>query len=246
MGSNVSNTYGLMVTRNEAHRYLESSLAHNVPLVDGLLVFDDWSTDSTRAIAKHYTEVVSRPRSSLSFAEHEGMFRRAAWEALETVFDPQEDDVIVAVDADEYLMGDIEAFSGAAVRVNVYESWGLDGRTPLIRTDRHWGNIDNVRVWRWSEGLPDQDRTWSQRKTASGCGPFQTAMGHHKHLRILHVGYLHPDDREEKYLRYSNDRGHGSAHVKSIRSTPTLKKFDQKPPHIYRGSNYLLSTVVDS
>lgn len=236
MGSSVSSTYGLMVARNEADRYLESSLAHNAPLVDGLLVFDDWSTDSTKAIAKQYAYVASRPRSSLSFVEHEGMFRRSAWEALVEQFNPSDGDVIVAVDADEYLMGDIEDFEGNAARVSVDESWGLDGRTPLIRTDRYWGNIDNVRVWRWSEDLFDRDPVWSQRKTASGCGPFQAAMGHHPNLRILHVGYLHPDDREAKYLRYSNDKNHGSAHVRSIRSTPKLKKYKPKPPHIYRGS----------
>lgn len=238
------NTYGLMVTRNEAARYLESSLAHNAPLVDGLLVFDDQSTDSTRTIAKQYAEVVTRPRNCLSFAENEGMFRRTAWEELLLHFDPQEGDVIVAVDADEYLMGDIEDFEGEAARVSVDESWGLDVRTPLIRTDQHWGNIDNVRVWRWSDDLLDRDPVWSRRKTASGCGPFQTVWEYHKNLRILHVGYLHPDDREEKYQRYVNDRGHGSTHVKSIRSTPKLKKYKPKPPHIYRGSNYL-ATIVD-
>lgn len=229
-------TYGLMVVRNEADRYLESSLKHNAPLVDGLLVFDDWSTDATRDIAKNYAEVESRPRSSLSFVENEGMFRRGAWEALERVFAPKEGDVIVAVDADEYLIGDIEDFKGEAARVSVDESWGLDGRTPLIRTDRHWGNIDNVRVWRWSDDLLDRDPVWSRRKTAPGCGPFQTTMEYHAHLRILHVGYLHPDDRETKYQRYVNDRGHGSTHVQSIRSTPKLKPYKPKPPHIYRGA----------
>lgn len=237
-------TYGLMVTRNEALRYLESSLAHNAPLVDEMLVFDDWSDDATRDIARHFANVESRPRGCLSFSEHEGMFRRAAWTAMQKLFEPKDGDVIVAVDADEYLMGDIEDFKGDAVSVSVDEGWGLKGRTPLIRTDRHWGNIENVRVWRWSEGLFDQDPVWSQRKTASGCGPFQTAAGHHSNLRILHVGYLHPDDREEKYLRYSNDRGHGSTHVQSIRSTPKLKPFKPKPPHIYRGSNILLKGTL--
>ena len=112
-----------------------------------------------------------------------------------------------------------------------------DGRTPLIRVDRAWGMIHNVRVWKWSDLLLDDCDVvpWGGKPMASGCGPLQGTQTLHHSLRILHAGYLHPDDHQVKYDRYVGIPGHGTAHVESILEAPTLVPFDGQPPLIWRG-----------
>lgn len=248
----MSEVIGLLVTRNEEDRYLQSVLEHNRPLLDRLLVFDDLSTDRTQEIAMEYGTLVERPFEVPSFSEHEGRFRAAAWRALALEMSPEYGDVIVAFDADEYLIGDCSKFEGRAARVPVDECWEVQDDIPRVRTDGAWGKIYDIRTWHWQLGLDGEAETHLLKgrvgrnkknadygKVASGCGPYQNDTEWHSDLRILHVGYLDPEDRLVKQQRYRNDGRHGSRHVQSITERPSLRKL-ARGVAIRRGS-----TVVE-
>ena len=244
----MSKTYGLLVTHNEADRYLQSVLEHNRPLFDDLLIFDDRSTDTTRVMAAPFGTVVERPEDAVSFSEHEGRFRALAWHYLAHEFQPEYGDAIIAFDADEYLLGDPNDFDTAAARVAVDECWDVKDGIPKVRYDRSWGRIDDVRAWRWQLGLNNEAENHLVRgkvgrnkrdaefgQTASGSGPYMNTREWHRSLRILHVGYLDPEDRLVKQARYRNDGRHGSAHIDSITARPRLRSLGH-PIDIRRGS----------
>lgn len=231
----MSRTLGLLVTHNEADRYLQSVLEHNAPLLDDLLILDDRSTDGTADITCQYGTTVVRPEGQVGFTEHEGKFRALGWHYLADRLSPEFGDVIISFDADEYLLADdLTAFEGPAARVAVDECWKVRDGRPMVRTDKAWSRIDDVRAWHWQPGLQVEagnqlikGRAGRSNKkdlgaVASGCGPYQTIRVWHDGLRILHVGYLDEGDRRVKQERYRSDGRHGSAHIQSITERPRL------------------------
>lgn len=218
--------FGIVVVRNEAHRYLTSMLAKALPLVDEMFVLDDRSTDDSAqiALAMGCTVWVREPDAP-SFLEHEGMFRQSAWDSFEEACEPEVGDWVMALDADEVAVGaDLvetlryklpKAAAGLGLnglRLHIAEVFDVDGRSPLVRVDGLWGDISGVRLFAYQRGGQFLDR-------AMGCGSAPTyvdKVDDATSVAILHFGYLHPDDRLEKYERYVGRPGHNEAHVASI------------------------------
>lgn len=241
-----SRIFGLMVARNEADRYLEACVKWHLPMVERLLVVDDRSEDETRRVALEAgATVCDRPDGVPTFMEDEASFRQFAWQQLGDLFDLTDDDWVLCIDADEFVTGAdhpdhipqqmrsammltelVEGSGSTAVyQFHVDEIFALDDDRAYRRVDGAWGKITASRLARW-----DREALFPQRK-GLGCGsipvidgkPVQVPRGL---VRIAHLGYANPTDRQAKYDRYSGDRGHSTKHVQSILNMPELSEVE--------------------
>lgn len=219
-----------MVTRNEEGRWLDLVLPRLLSQFGEVAVYDDASTDETRAVARELGAVVHRREHvDAAFTTNEGQFRADAWRWCIRALDLRPDDVIVVVDADEAIIGQddpaalIAAFArnvdiDVGLRVRVREVWGFDLHEPLVRTDGQWAKLEVARVGRagW------EPRFMERHAFASGAVPGAKRLTVPiENLAIAHLGYATPADRRARLLRYRGDRGHNQRHVESIRSSGT-------------------------
>lgn len=230
-------TFAHMVVRDEADRYLQAVLTAVKPHVDVIHVHDDQSTDTTIALASAAGAVcTARAPDETSFAADEGEFRQMAWEAFQTACKPTVGDWVLALDADEILVGGdrldtaiaaAEAVSAIAVRLHIPEVFRLDDDgEAFIRTDGFWQGLAAPRLFTYlPDGLIRQDTM------ACGSCPTYVAEGlvltntDALGVELAHLGYANPADRLEKFQRYYNRSGHSMAHVASILIPPTLEPY---------------------
>lgn len=222
--------HGLVVAKNEEHRYLEDSLRWNRSRFDTLTVVDDGSTDNTVEIA---LTVATRVIAGLNvtFIDHEGVFRKEAWTRWIEAVSPSTGDWLVSVDADEFVVGDLPGalagIGGTSASFLIREVWSVN--PTMIRTDGWWGNGRNARCIRAEAAVKGGD--FMNRSMGSGSiprvpGTSPVLVG----SEILHFGYTTEADRREKHRRYSSRKGHSKNHVASILQTPTLEEWTGEHP----------------
>lgn len=240
--------YGLIVAKNEASRYLSDCLAHMVPLFDAVHLFDDQSDDGTPDIARSLGCTVQiRADGQPSFLEHEGQFRSAAWESMQTFLKPRTGEWVFSFDADEFLVSQkgearqrmeaaiIEAHIAGcdSVRIPIAEIFDISSNgLPRRRVDGFWSRIDGLRMGRI------QGRSSEFRDKAMGCGslpcyaynPYRSKDD----LYLLHYGYAMYEDRCSKYDRYINlkNHGHNESHIQSIIREPMLENWNGPIPSL--------------
>lgn len=236
--------FAVMCVRNEAHRYLQSSLAWNAGCWDELFVFDDQSDDQSAKIASRFGHVLLRDDREPSFLEHEGQFRSAGWAHFEKIMLPNEDDWIIALDADEFLLPNSKRGlhslarkalenGRSSVAIHVPEAWD-NHWCVQIRMDGFWNENWNPRFCSWKPNSEFNDRPMGSGSTPAYAweNPLRTAP----EVELLHVGYIDPDERHERYLRYmAHPEGHNPQHINSIIETPTLGQWGGLSPTIWRG-----------
>lgn len=234
-----------MPARNEADRYLESCLTWAAQFADAIHVYDDNSTDETANIALDAGAYVSNNTTGASFVDHEGEFRQAAWHAFEAAVSPTNDDWVLCLDADEFLVakGDLRqavereivtalALRAPAITFLIPELFAIDPER--IRIDGFWPTISGLRLFPY--------RPYGRFNTRTlGCGsaPVYATVGRQHRsdmLWLLHYGYVDPDDRLEKYERYNaTSHGHADRHIASIPARPVLQNWDGPTPVVWRG-----------
>lgn len=230
-------TFAHMVVRDEADRYLQCVLSTLKPHVDVIHVHDDQSTDTTIALAFAAGAVcTARDPDETSFAADEGTFRQAAWEAFEVACKPTVGDWVLALDADELLIGGerlataiaaAEAASAKAVSLRIPEVFRLDeDGEAFVRTDGLWKGLAAPRLFAYLPG-----GLFRQDTMACGSCPTYAAKGlvvtntDALGVELAHLGYADPADRLEKFQRYYNRSGHSMAHVASILVAPALEPY---------------------
>lgn len=187
---------GAMRIKNEA-RWIGEVLTALRPLCSDIFVMDDHSTDETAEICRqHGALVFPSPFSDLN----EG--RDKNW-LLEQI-GPTRPDWVVMVDGDEILE------PGAAdkllplmrsglfetIRMRIVYLWDTRDQ---IRTDGIYGTFRRSSAFRWNDAarfrhgfhcsnVPTQG--WRQRMAES-------------EVRLLHLGYLHREDRVRKFAWYN-------------------------------------------
>lgn len=228
----------MMVTKDEATRYLDSVLKWNLQYVSEACIYDDGSKDETVSIAQaHGCHVTVRPDDVPTFLEHEGKFRQAAWEWMEETVKPEEGDWILCLDADEFLVHnngasglyhEIEdARHATGIACEIPEIFDGYGNTLYRRVDGYWSGIQGLRLVKWYPGGRFLDR-----KMACGSTPKCEKARWAEDLAILHVGYVNREDLLAKYNRYKDLPGHNPSHVKSILEPGTLEVWDGPVPFV--------------
>lgn len=240
-----------IVMKNEADRWLQSSLKWNLKFCDEIHIYDDQSDDDSVLIAKQYTDNVSvRPDDVPSFVEDESAFRQAAWNDMEKVCEPEKGDWILCLDADEFIVGNsveknvrkeldtliefAENSKKMSVSIRRPEIWDLCG-SPKCRVDGFWDKDRPVRLVKWKSG-------GKFKNVKLGCGsiPDYGFKGQVQNLQIcyiLHFGYAIEGTNKSKYDFYSSvqDNAHSREHLDSLLKTPKLKEYNGPMPTVWRG-----------
>lgn len=238
-----------MVLKNEVNRYLQACLRWNCTWWDELFVYDDQSTDGTVGVCSPYTDnVIVRPDDAPSFLEDEGGYRSAAWAAMEDRCEPTEEDWVFALDSDEFLVGpgrpayhrDLKSLAARAVEeghqsieLQIPDIWDLDEM--MVRKDGYWATMARPELIRY-------EPEWKFRNKKMGCGSgpeysFVNPMRTGVDVTLLHFGHAVPEDRQERYDRYTAlpNHGHNPKHINSIISGPALEKWEGPIPNVWRG-----------
>lgn len=246
---------GQMVVRNEADRYLDCSLSWHLPILDGLHVYDDRSTDDSVDLAtSHGAVVTTRDPDVPSFVQHEGQFRQAAWRAFEAAMMPEAGDWVLAIDADEFLVSRAheadslwsavnEALQNGWVArmVRIPEVFAVSNEhgeltQPQVRMDGYWGGIQGTRLFSYQPHGQFSNKpmgSGSEPTYVAGNGPWGPPTDD---LFLLHYGYAFTADQQAKYARYSQlVHGHSNAHVESIITEPTLVRWDGPMIDVWQG-----------
>ena len=223
--------YALMVTHNEADRYLQDALAWLTAQVNGVFVYDDQSTDDTLKVAQSFTPLgvhTWKRTKPPSFLEHEGRFRTMALRAMEAKFCFTEDDWVFMADADEFFVPfgetlwdlvDMADPGNIAIRIRIHSVWEQRCKELWHRIDGPWDTLYEPRLWKWREGLAFADKPMACRNE-----PVMVTMqpGNIASIptgsAILHYGYASQRDRMHRYKRYTElpDHGHSDAFIESI------------------------------
>ncbi|MFZ5828403.1 MAG: glycosyltransferase [Bacillota bacterium] len=194
-----------MLVRNEADRYLRQVLSHAASYVDAVLILDDASTDQSAALCHDLLhgrehQIVTLPASGFH-REHE--LRQKQWELALTM----EPDWILCLDADELfeerIRRDLRDLVNQgrfdAVAFRLYDFWD----EAHYREDRWWRAHQFYRPF-LVRPLPELEASWPARD--QHCGRFPTAVARlpalQSPVRLKHLGWSRPEDRQRKYQRY--------------------------------------------
>lgn len=268
--------HGMMVVGpGEGNRWLDACLAWHLPMLDTMFVYDDRTADrddgtTFEVLKAHAAAAVSdlgsplyvrvRPEGVASFLEHEGHYRKAAWDTWEATVKPSPGDGVLILDADEFVIPQHALIGGRAAmqasigfaRANdqdacavlIREVFGFSSSgSPLIRVDGAWDGNEGPRLIAWTPG----GALWPDRAMGSGSAParYQWSPGQAwdrygvSFFQIAHYGYAHPDDVKAKYHRYTAevaDHGHNAGHIASITRPPRLVPLNPPvTPTVWRG-----------
>lgn len=194
--------WGLLRVKNEA-RWIARVLESILPVTDRILVLDDHSTDGTAEICDSVAEVYRSEFEGIHEARDKDWLLQKAWE-----LGAELGDYCLMIDGDEILHApDIPAVIGA-----MKNGWPCC----TFHIVYLWDREDQVRVDRWYKEFRRPslfrltDRRLSFRRTAFG-GNFHCSSAPGQLLvsmtpipaRLLHLGYLHREDRIRKYRWYN-------------------------------------------
>lgn len=251
-----------VVTKDEATRFLASSLEWNSQWWDELFVWDDRSSDDTIKLCEGYTDNIEvRPEACPSFMEDEGGFRSAGWQAMADRMKLTDEDFVMSFDADEFLVSENESndlyaeLHCRAVEVRASDRWSSNIAIPQLwststwslRTDGYWGSLELPKLIRWRDGWE-----FHNKKMGCGSGPKYTYRNplpsSSWRLRLLHFGHALDEDRHEKYERYTSleNHGHNPKHISSIpQGAKTFVEWHGQKPEVYRpGFGIIPSGVI--
>lgn len=203
-----------LLTADEAGRYLPSALRQWSQFADSIAVLDN-GQDGTLGLVEKYFPVHNYERWAEPVWGQETPARAKLWQmALE-----MDSDWILVLDSDmvparspKSLLDLIPDWANG-ICFNLYDLWDETAQNdqfrPFYRTDGPWKAHENWRLWmvRRPTKEPAEGWLWSGRGIHSGHFPGNLRIGHSIYAPadygLLHYSYLDPDDRERKYLQYS-------------------------------------------
>ena len=195
----------ISMIRNEAERYLESALDVWREFADEIIVYEDWSMDSTRGMLLSAGCKVVNPVQTKPAWGNEVAPRKALWQAaLESKCD-----WLFWLDADMIPAGDprdLQARDADAISFRLFDLW--DWRALMYRADGRWQAHNNPRIWMIRNPTRQHDDwIWHDRGIHCGHTPINYVPSRvllaPLEYSILHYGYAAERDRAAKADQYA-------------------------------------------
>lgn len=202
----------MMVTHNEANRYLERVIENTLLFCDEMVILDDHSDDY-----KELHAMLRRKERETAIDGHARIFFASAIKTWENESELRQElldfalyhnpDWLIAIDADElyeadrmneqlpYLMSQTEA---DWVGFRFYDMWNDEQH---YRDDDIWpaGTYYAPRMFKVLQGIQ-----YSFPQVRRHCGSVPANVRHcsgiNSSVRVKHLGWMKPDDRDKKYL----------------------------------------------
>jgi hypothetical protein len=202
---------GMMLVKNESHRYLEQSLEQMKKICSKIIILDDNSVDNTMDICSRYTELIYLEKE-LSFTKNESSIRNKLLRL--TLQECDNNDWIICLDADEII--DEKTIPNLYANINVantnninaiafqlFDIW-TNGEDLKYREDNLWNA--HKRPWILCYRVTELLRSTCINDSKLHCGRFPniaTAIWDIECcVKIKHMGWAKKSDRLEKYSRY--------------------------------------------
>ncbi len=227
----------MMLTHNEAGRYLERVIENTLLFCDEIVILDDHSTDDTKiAISEMASRYPNRIwlQSAENTWENENLLRSELLSLSITLTHP---DWLIAIDADE-----------------LYEAEKMNEQLPCLmsQTDADWVGFRFFDMWDeehyrdddiWPAGMSYVPRMfrvtgscyeWPEKRRHCGSIPesvVRCSNGINSSVRVKHLGWMKPEDRDKKYLDRITDDPNCEFYPKEVYEAildknPTLVKWD--------------------
>lgn len=230
-----------MIVRNELGRYLPIVVDNLAGFVDEIRVWDDASDDGTREWLQQHPKVEVSGSGRPRFYDNEGHARNML---LEWTLRGKPTHVL-SVDADEVvthgeqLREFAEGDMGRGVwSLSMEEVWAASEQSLLIRCDGLWKAQEHGvgALWRAPQGRHTPGGAWKMLPRKLACGREPIAVRRlggaiKTGASILHLGWLNPMTREQRYQRYVEHDGgrfHNRRHLDSIVWTDDRVKVRQR------------------
>ncbi|MCX8130421.1 MAG: glycosyltransferase family 2 protein [Clostridia bacterium] len=194
-----------MIVRNEGKRYLRRVLEEHRSYIDEAVIIDDGSTDDTVQICCEVLKgiPVRLVQNKISKFSNEVELRKQQWE--ETV--KTNPDWILSLDADEVFESRFRHEIRKMIEQNdvdlylfrLYDFWN----DTHYREDNYW--IGHYIYWPFLVKYR-KDYSYRWQNTPQHCGRLPRNVmdlpSKRSELRLKHLGWIDPDERIRKYLRY--------------------------------------------
>jgi hypothetical protein len=221
----------MVVGAGEGHRHLDRVLRLADRWADLLLVYAD-GVDHDTLDALDARDVVVEYGETSRYREAESWVRNQLMELCDEHL--SDGDVVVALDADEQLVGTgLHGNPVGDLRAAYFDErygrwpvlfehvWAPDGS--VIRVDGGWAPARGYRIYRHHGGARIPDRKLACLPTPPIADP--ACPDAESPFRCLHWGYARPHDRPVKHAFYVMQDGgefHSRSHIDSIVGEPTL------------------------
>jgi glycosyltransferase involved in cell wall biosynthesis len=195
----------MMLTHNDGSRYLERVIENTLVFADEIAVLDDHSEDDTidvlKDLAEEYPGRIHISNSIESWENEAALRHELLMFAL--AYDPT---WLIAVDSDELFEADVLK----AELDEIYKSGGVL-KWVCFRFYDMWDDISHFRhddLWRSGSWGPRMFRVEENEKMVfmqikRHCGSIPSNMlkyrGMKSGARVMHLGYMKPNDRKKKY-----------------------------------------------
>jgi glycosyltransferase involved in cell wall biosynthesis len=196
----------MMLTHNETGRYLERVIDNTLSFCDEIVILDDHSTDGTYELIfelwRKYGDRIHCSKAKSSWS-NESELRKELLDATYAL-DPE---WIIAVDADELYESDkmkehlphiMSQTQADWVGFRFYDMWDDEQH---YRDDDIWpaGNSYAPRMFRVKPGME-----YEFENVRRHCGSIPANVlrcpGVNSSVRVKHLGWMKPEDRDKKYL----------------------------------------------
>ncbi len=195
-----------MIVKNESGRYLRQVLESHLKYIDEAVIIDDASTDDSVAVCLDVLKdiPVLLVKNEASKFSNEVTLRMQQWEETistnpEWILNLDADEIFedkFAVEVQQLMEQDnIDVFS-----FRLYDFWN----SAHYREDQYWRAHFTYRPFlvRYREGI-----NYKWKNTPQHCGRYPENIfqlpNSLSSLRVKHLGWMNPQDRLEKFLRYS-------------------------------------------
>lgn len=214
-----------MIAHDEADRYLREVIEQCWTFSDRIVVWDDGSTDSTRALCRRLgCEVHGTPDSRFCTDEHfvrESVYAAAMRHAPDWIYTPDADELVEHPQRMRALMDGSGPYA--------FDAWHAWGSRDAYRRDGFWKGQRALRMFE-----PPLDGSYRPFRIHCGSAPASVLAQRHVDpgFRMFHLGYAHPDDPVRKFAHYSMVDPEAAfcprSHYDSMLLPPTLVDADGK------------------